>query len=172
MVCYQFVVKCQGIYQFLICGEVFCMGVKMFKQKGMGCVCYYFVCVLQFCGGGKVYGLVFCDYFYDLLKKVCVLVLCYVLFVKVKVEELIIVDNLVVNEVKIKVFVGVFVGFGLINVFIIGGVEFDVNFKLVVQNILNIDVFLVQGINVYDILCCGKFVFFKVVVEVLEEWFK
>ena len=54
----------------------------------------------------------------------------------------------------------------------IGGAELDANFKLAAQNIPNIDVLPVQGINVYDILRRSKLVLSKAAVEALEERFK
>ena len=54
----------------------------------------------------------------------------------------------------------------------IGGAELDSNFKLAAQNIPNVDVLPVQGINVYDILRRGKLVLSKAAVEALEERFK
>ena len=50
--------------------------------------------------------------------------------------------------------------------------ELDSNFKLAAQNIPNVDVLPVQGINVYDILRRGKLVLSKAAVEALEERFK
>ena len=54
----------------------------------------------------------------------------------------------------------------------IGGAELDNNFRLAAQNIPNVDVLPVQGINVYDILRRGKLVLSKAAVEALEERFK
>lgn len=172
VVCWQFV-KCQvGIYKMLQCLEIFGLMKKFVCQKGFGGVCYGNKKVLQFCGGGKVFGLVVCDYGYDLLKKVWVFGLKYVLFVKVKVDSIVVVEDVKVVEVKIKVLKFQLNQFGLISVLVIDGVEVDVNFVCVFCNILYVDVLLVQGINVYDILQVNILVLIKVVVFVFEECFK
>ena len=61
---------------------------------------------------------------------------------------------------------------GLTNVLFIGGAELDNNFKLAAQNIPNVDVLPVQGINVYDILRRDKLVLTRAAVDALEARFK
>ena len=73
---------------------------------------------------------------------------------------------------RTKTLTGAFATLGLTNALFIGGVELDSNFKLAAQNIPNVDVLPVQGINVYDILRRGKLVLSKAAVEALEERFK
>ena len=85
---------------------------------------------------------------------------------------MLIVDSLVASEAKTKALVGQLAGLGLSNALFIGGAELDANFKLAAQNIPNIDVLPVQGINVYDILRRNKLVLSKAAVEALEERFK
>ena len=89
-----------------------------------------------------------------------------------KASDLIIIDDLVATEAKTKLLVGTFASLGLTNALVIGGAELDSNFKLAAQNIPNVDVLPVQGINVYDILRRGKLVLSKAAVEALEERFK
>lgn len=60
--------------------------------------------MLIFCGGGIYKGFVVCFYGYDLLKKFCKLGFKYVLSVKVKVGELVVIEDVVV-EGKIVVLV-------------------------------------------------------------------
>ena len=172
MVRYQLAAKRQGTHQSLTRGEVSRTGAKMFKQKGTGRARHHSARAPQFRGGGKAHGPVSRDHSYDLPKKVRALALRHALSAKAKAEELIIVDNLVANEAKTKALAGVFAGLGLTNALIIGGAELDANFKLAAQNIPNIDVLPVQGINVYDILRRGKLVLSKAAVEALEERFK
>jgi large subunit ribosomal protein L4 len=172
MVRYQLAAKRQGTHQSLTRGEVSRTGAKMFKQKGTGRARHHSARAPQFRGGGKAHGPVSRDHSYDLPKKVRALALRHALSAKAKASELIIVDDLVANEAKTKALAGVFAGLGLTNALIIGGSELDVNFKLAAQNIPNIDVLPVQGINVYDILRRGKLVLSKAAVEALEERFK
>lgn len=172
MVRYQLAAKRQGTHQSLTRGEVSRTGAKMFKQKGTGRARHHSARAPQFRGGGKAHGPVSRDHSYDLPKKVRALALRHALSAKAKAEELIIVDDLVASEAKTKALAGAFAGLGLTNALIIGGAELDANFKLAAQNIPNIDVLPIQGINVYDILRRGKLVLSKAAVEALEERFK
>ena len=172
MVRYQLAAKRQGTHQSLTRGEVSRTGAKMFKQKGTGRARHHSARAPQFRGGGKAHGPVVRSHAHDLPKKVRALALRHALSAKLKSEDLIIVDNLVANEAKTKALAGAFAGLGLTNALIIGGSELDANFKLAAQNIPNIDVLPVQGINVYDILRRGKLVLSKAAVEALEERFK
>jgi large subunit ribosomal protein L4 len=61
---------------------------------------------------------------------------------------------------------------GLTNALFIGGAELIRQFALPPQNIPNVDVLPVQGINVYDILRRNKLVLSKDAVDALEERFK
>ena len=70
---------------------------------------------------------------------------------------------------KTKGMVKSFAGLGLSNALIIGGSEIDANFSRSARNIPMIDVLLVQGINVYDILRRQTLVLSKAAVEALEE---
>lgn len=94
-----------------------------------------------------------------------------VLFLKVK-QGLVVVDMLDVKDVKIKVFVGQFVkvNWGK-KVFVIDGEQVNEGFVCVICNIVGVNVFLVVGVNVYDILKYDILVFMCVVVEKLEVCF-
>jgi large subunit ribosomal protein L4 len=144
----------------------------MYKQKGTGRARHHSARAPQFRGGGKAHGPVVRSHAHDLPKKIRALALRHALSAKVKAEELIIVDNLTATEAKTKSVAGVLAGLGLTNALFIGGAELDNNFKLATQNIPNIDVLPVQGINVYDILRRNKLVLSKAAVEALEERFK
>lgn len=76
----QWVVVCQGIYLMKMCGEVSGGGCKFYWQKGIGYVWQGLMWVLQFIGGGVVYGFKLCDYSQCIFKKMIVVVLCGVLF--------------------------------------------------------------------------------------------
>jgi len=172
MVRYQLAKKQQGTHQTLTRGEVSRTGSKMYKQKGTGRARHHSARAPQFRGGGKAHGPVSRSHAFDLPKKVRALALRHALSAKLKSEDLIVIDDLVATEAKTKALVGTFASLGLTNALVIGGAELDSNFKLAAQNIPNIDVLPVQGINVYDILRCGKLVLSKAAVEALEERFK
>ncbi|URK87977.1 50S ribosomal protein L4 [Rhizobium sp. RCAM05350] len=169
---WQLAKKQQGTHKAKGRAEVARTGAKMFKQKGTGRARHHSARAPQFRGGGKAHGPVVRSHAHDLPKKVRALGLRHALSAKLRAEELIIVDNLVAAEAKTKVLTGAFATLGLTNVLFIGGAELDSNFKLAAQNIPNVDVLPVQGINVYDILRRGKLVLSKAAVEALEERFK
>ena len=169
---WQLAKKQQGTHKAKGRAEIARTGAKMFKQKGTGRARHHSARAPQFRGGGKAHGPVVRSHAHDLPKKVRALGLRHALSAKLRAEELIIVDNLVAAEAKTKVLTGAFATLGLTNALFIGGVELDSNFKLAAQNIPNVDVLPVQGINVYDILRRGKLVLSKAAVEALEERFK
>ena len=169
---WQLAKKQQGTHKAKGRAEIARTGAKMFKQKGTGRARHHSARAPQFRGGGKAHGPVVRSHAHDLPKKVRALGLRHALSAKLRAEELMIVDNLVAAEAKTKVLTGAFATLGLTNVLFIGGAELDSNFKLAAQNIPNVDVLPVQGINVYDILRRGKLVLSKAAVEALEERFK
>ncbi|MCO5733956.1 50S ribosomal protein L4 [Rhizobium sp. SSA_523] len=172
MVRWQLAKKQQGTHKTKSRSEVARTGSKMYKQKGTGRARHHSARAPQFRGGGKAHGPVVRSHEHDLPKKVRALALRHALSAKLKAEELIIVDQIVASDAKTKAVAGTLAGLGLTNALVIGGAEVDTNFKLAAQNIPNIDVLPVQGINVYDILRCGKLVLSKAAVEALEERFK
>jgi large subunit ribosomal protein L4 len=172
MVRYQLAKKQQGTHQTKTRAEISRTGKKMYKQKGTGRARHHSARAPQFRGGGRAHGPVVRSHAHDLPKKLRALALRHALSAKLKAEELIIIDSLVASEAKTKGLVGTLSGLGLTNVLFIGGAELDANFKLAAQNIPNVDVLPVQGINVYDILRRNKLVLSKAAVEALEERFK
>lgn len=172
MVRYQLAKRQQGTHETKTRGEISRTGKKMYKQKGTGRARHASARAPQFRGGGRAHGPVTRSHAHDLPKKIRALALRHALSAKLKAEELIIVDDLVAAEAKTKSLLGALNGLGLTNALIIGGTELDNNFKLAAQNIPNIDVLPVQGINVYDILRRNKLVLSKAAVEALEERFK
>src|SRR5690606_21897667 len=169
---WQLAKKQQGTHKAKGRAEISRTGAKMYKQKGTGRARHHSARAPQFRGGGKAHGPVVRSHAHDLPKKVRALALRHALSAKLKAEDLIVIDNLVAAEAKTKALAGSFASLGLTNVLFIGGSELDSNFKLAAQNIPNVDVLPVQGINVYDILRRGKLVLSKAAVEALEERFK
>ncbi len=131
----------------------------MYKQKGTGRARHHSARAPQFRGGGKAHGPVARSHEHDLPKKVRALGLRHALSAKVKVRgrhrhrqpgRC--------RSQRPRLLASVFETLGLTNALFIGGAELDGNFKLAAQNIPNIDVLPIQGINVYDILRRGKLV--------------
>ena len=169
---WQLAKRQQGTHKSKGRAEVSRTGAKMYKQKGTGRARHHSARAPQFRGGGKAHGPVVRSHAHDLPKKIRALGLRHALSAKLKAEDIIVIDDLVANEAKTKALAGAFASLGLTNALIIGGAEIEGNFKLAAQNIPNVDVLPVQGINVYDILRRGKLVLSKAAVEALEERFK
>ena len=169
---WQLAKKQQGTHKAKGRAEVSRTGAKMYKQKGTGRARHHSARAPQFRGGGKAHGPVVRSHEHDLPKKVRALGLRLALSAKIKADDVIVIDNLVATEAKTKALASVFETLGLTNALFIGGAELDGNFKLAAQNIPNIDVLPIQGINVYDIVRRGKLVLSKAAVEALEERFK
>ena len=172
MVRWQLARKQQGTHKTKGRSEINRTGAKMFRQKGTGRARHSSARAPQFRGGGKAHGPVVRSHEHGLPKKVRALALRHALSAKLRDENLIVVDDLATKEPKTKALTGSLEKLGLSNALFIGGAELDDNFRLAAQNIPNVDVLPVQGINVYDILRRGKLVLSKAAVEALEERFK
>lgn len=166
---WQLAKKQQGTHKTLGRSEVNRTGAKMYKQKGTGKARHHSARAPQFRGGGKAHGPVVRDHSHSMPKKIRSLALKHALSAKLASKDLIILDELAAKEAKTKTLSGSLDKMGIKNALFIGGAELDANFKLAAQNIPNIDVLPVQGINVYDILRRGKLVLSKDAVAALEE---
>ncbi|WP_041583005.1 50S ribosomal protein L4 [Bartonella australis] len=162
----------QGTHQSQGRSDVSRTGAKMFKQKGTGRARHSSARAPQFRGGGKAHGPVVRNHAHDLPKKIRALGLRLALSVKVKTNNLVVVEEFSVQDAKTKVLAANFSKLGFNNALLIGGREIDMSFSRAVSNIPNIDVLPIQGINVYDILRRSKLVLSKAAVEALEERFK
>jgi len=172
MVRYQRDKARQGTHQTKGRSDVDRTGARMYRQKGTGGARHHSQAAPQFRGGGKAHGPQSRDHSHDLTKKFRALALRHALSSKAKAGTLIVLDDLAAKEPKTAALRGQFGKLGLENALMIGGSELDNNFKLAAQNIPNIDVLPVQGINVYDILRRNTLVLSKAAVDALEERFK
>jgi large subunit ribosomal protein L4 len=152
--------------------EIARTGKKMHNQKGTGGARHGPASVVQFRGGGRVFGPVVRSHAIDLPKKVRALALRHALSSKAKDGGLIVLDSVTMKNAKTKALSAHFDKLGLDNALIIGGTEVDAGFQNAARNIPNIDVLPVQGINVYDIMRRGKLVLTRAAVDALEARFK
>jgi large subunit ribosomal protein L4 len=166
---WQLAKRQQGTQKTLGRSEVNRTGAKMYKQKGTGRARHHAASAPQFRGGGKAHGPTPRVMSHSMPKMVRALALKHALSAKAASQDLIILDEMVTAEVKTKALTGSLDNMGIKNALFIGGAELDANFKLAAQNIPNIDVLPVQGINVYDILRRGKLILSKDAVAALEE---
>ncbi len=169
---WQLAKRQQGTHKALGRSEVARTGAKMFKQKGTGRARHHSARAPQFRGGGQAHGPVVRSHAHDLPKKVRALALRHALSAKARASDIVVIDTLSASDPKTKALAMSLSALGLTNALFIGGAEVDQNFRLAAQNIPNMDVLPVQGINVYDILRRGKLVLSKDAVHALEERFK
>ena len=147
-------------------------GKKMYRQKGSGGARHGPASVVQFRGGGRVFGPVVRSHAIDLPKKVRALALRHALSAKAKDGGIVLIDKASVKDAKTKVLAQQLDKLGLANALIIDGSEVEANFRSAARNIPNIDVLPVQGINVYDILRRKTLVLTKAALDALEARFK
>jgi len=172
MVRYQRAKARQGTHQTKGRSDVDKTGARMYRQKGTGGARHHSQAAPQFRGGGKAHGPQSRDHSHDLPKKFRALALRHALSAKAKEGSLVIMDDLAAKDPKTAALRADFGKLGLENALMIGGAELDSNFKLAAQNIPNIDVLPVQGINVYDIIRRKNLVLSKAAIDALEERFK
>jgi large subunit ribosomal protein L4 len=142
---------------------------KMYKQKGTGRARHGNKLAPQFRGGGKAFGPVPRSHAHDLTKKFRALALRHALSSKARSNELIVLDKAELSEPKTKILKEKFAALGVESALIISGAEADPNFALAARNIPEIDVLVVAGLNVYDILRRRKLILTKDALAAIEE---
>ena len=172
MVRYQRAKARQGTHQTKGRSDVDRTGARMYRQKGTGGARHHSQAAPQFRGGGKAHGPQSRDHSHDLTKKFRSLALRHALSAKAKEGSLVVLDDLAAKDPKTAALRANMGKLGIENALMIGGAELDANFKMAAQNIPNIDVLPVQGINVYDIIRRNTLVLSKAAVDALEERFK
>ncbi len=172
MVRYQELKRQQGTHNTKQRSDVTGTTKKMYRQKGTGGARHGDKKAPIFRGGGKAFGPSPRSHAIDLPKKVRALALKHALSAKAKADAIIVIDDATSSDGKTKALVAQLSGLGLNSALVIGGSQIDENFGRAAQNIPNIDVLPIQGINVYDILRRDKLVLTKAAIEALEERFK
>ena len=147
-------------------------GAKMYKQKGTGRARHGNAKAPQLRGGGKAFAPKPRDHAIGLPKKVRSLALRHALSAKAKADELMVLDKAEVKEAKTGDLKQKLDKLGLKSALIVSGPELEPNFNMAAQNLPNIDVLPVQGINVYDILRRDILVLTVSALENLEARFK
>lgn len=144
-------------------------GIKPWKQKGTGRARQGSIRAPQWIKGGIALGPKPRSYKYTLNKKVKRLALKSVLSSKVLENELIVVDELKMSEIKTKNMIKVLSNLKIDSKVLVVIPENDINVQKSIKNIPGAKVCLVSTINVYDILKYTKLVITKQAVEKIEE---
>ena len=172
MVRYQLARRQSGTHYAKTRSDVVGSGKKIGNQKGGGRARHGNKKVPQFRGGGKAFGPQPRSHAHDLPKKVRKLALKHALSDKAKSEQLLIIDDARMGEVKTSLLKSRLSALGIESALVVTGAAVDANLEKSAWNIPNLDVLPVQGINVYDIMRRDKLVLTKAALEGLEARLK
>lgn len=162
----------QGTQSTLTRSEVRGGGRKPWRQKGTGRARQGSIRAPQWRHGGVALGPKPRDYSYSINKKVKRLALKSALSSKVKLDNLIVLDELSLNEYKTKKIIEMLANLGVNEKTLIITLEPNNLIKKSAANITGVATTLVNTINVYDILNHEKIIIVKDAVEKIEEIYK
>lgn len=171
MVRYQRLKAMSGTHQTQGRSDVNGSTKKFVRQKGSGGARHGDRKVPQFRGGAKAFGPQARSHAIKLPKKVRALALRHALSAKAKAGELLVLENTDLGEGRTSALKKSLKALQLDNVLVIDGAELNENFEKAARNLPSVDVLPVEGINVYDILRCGKLVLTKAAVDALDARF-
>jgi large subunit ribosomal protein L4 len=159
----------QGTQSTKTISEVRGGGKKPWRQKGTGRARHGSIRSAQWVGGGIALGPKPRSYSYKLPKKVRRLALKSALTSKVQNDNIIVLDELKLNEVKTKEMVNVLNNLKVDSSALIVLPEVDRNVILSARNIQKVKTTTYDSINTYDILKYNKFIVTKEAVNRIEE---
>ncbi len=143
-------------------------GKKIVNQKGSGGARHGDRYATQFRGGGVPHGPKVRSHATSLNKKVRSLGLKMALSSKAKAGNLVVVDELAMAEAKTKTAKDMMQKLGITSGLFMD-IEFDGNFAASARNLVGVDMLVVDGANVYDILRRDCLVITKAAAEKLQE---
>lgn len=159
----------QGTQKAKTRAEVSGGGRKPWRQKGTGHARQGSTRSPQWAGGGVVFAPVPRDYSFKLNKKEKRAALKSVLTDKVQNNNLIVLDELKLDEIKTKKFQAVLSNLNVTKKALVVLNENDKNVMLSARNIPTVKTSLTNTINVYDILNANTLVVTKDAVKTIEE---
>ena len=142
-------------------------GRKLFRQKGTGRARRGNIKSPLLRGGGVVFGPDPKSYSYKIPKKVKRIALKMALSTKFQENNLVVIDQFELEEIKTKEFLKVVNALNIKNALIITDKK-NKNLELSSRNIPNIKVLCSKGLNVYDILKYKKLILLKSSIEEIE----
>lgn len=161
--------KRQGTQSTKTISEVRGGGARPWRQKGTGRARQGSIRSAQWVGGGVALGPKPRSYNYSLPKKVRRLALKGALSTKVTDNDIIVLDDLQLKEIKTKEMIKILDNLKVNDSALIVLPEVDANVVKSARNISNIKTAYVNTINTYDILKYKKFVITKSAVSKVEE---
>lgn len=145
---------------------------KFIRQKGSGGARHGSRNAPIFVGGGVAHGPRVRSHAHKLPKAIRKMALAHALSSKAKDGSLIVLDDAKLDAPKTKDLRGKLTGLGIENALIIGGISVDENFAKAAQNIPNVDVLPVIGLNVYDVMRRKTLVLTKDAVDGISQRFE
>lgn len=167
----QLAAKRAGTHSVKTRGHVSGGGAKPWRQKGTGRARAGSNRSPLWRGGGIVFGPQPRDYSFKVNKKIRSLALCMALSSRFAEENLIVIDNIVLPEIKTKHFVGVANILGLHKALIVAPVE-STQLLLSMRNVPNVKLLTYDRLNVYDILKYKQLVVLEGAVQHIEARLK
>ena len=161
----------QGTQSALTRAEVSGGGIKPWRQKGTGRARQGSIRAPQWTHGGIVFAPKPRSYRFSLNKKVRRLALKSALSAKAAAGEIIVIDSLVMNEIKTKTFQAFLNAVQAGNKAMVITASPDANVYKSARNIPGVNTTFANVINVYDILNAGKLVLDKSALAKIEEVF-
>ena len=158
----------QGTQSTKTRSEVAGGGKKPWKQKGTGRARQGSIRAPQWIKGGIALGPKPRSYRYTLNKKVRRLALKSALSSKVQENQIIVLDELKLEEIKTKTMANILTNLNVEKALVVLP-ESNLNVQASVRNIPNVKAALVNTINTYDVLKYDTFVVTKAAVEKIEE---
>ena len=142
-------------------------GKKLFRQKGTGRARRGDIKTPLLRGGGVVFGPDNRNYSYKVPKKVRKLALKMALSSKLRENELVVLDQFELDEIKTKIVVDVLKTLKLNNALIVTEKHND-HLELSARNLPDVKVIRSEGLNVYDILKYRMLVLLEPAVKNIE----
>lgn len=159
----------QGTHAAKTRAEVRGGGKKPFKQKGTGRARQGTIRAPHFVGGGVVFAKKPRDFSYSLPKKVKRLAMTSALSAKIKANELVVLDEFQLAEIKTKAVVEVLKNLNAGKKSLVYTAEVNENVYKSARNIAGVKATFVGEMNVYDILNANTLVLTKAAVQKIEE---
>lgn len=161
----------QGTHDTKTRSEVSGGGKKPFRQKGTGRARQGSIRAVQHRGGGIAFGPTPRKYVFKINRKVRRLALRSALSLKAQSSNILVLNNLVMSEVKTKHAKAMLDAFKIERkVLFVVDMEDDFdNAFLSLRNIPGVEFVSAEGVNVYDILNAGKLVFTETAIKKVEE---
>ena len=143
-------------------------GRKLWRQKGTGRARVGSASSPTRLGGGVAFGPTQRHYEQRVSKKVRKAALCMALTDKVKTDQLIVVENFNLPEIKTKKFIQVMKNFDVVKALIVTGDKSE-NLEKSSKNVPRVKVMRSEGINVYDVLKYDHLFLEQSAIDKIEE---